>query len=74
MPDDTAALLFRLSVNINALDSAIREIGAWIEQRGSSDTSGLIAAHLQVVKDNSDFVAEALVELVSINSATNDTA
>jgi hypothetical protein len=64
--DPTAALLFRLNLNINALGSAIEEIGIWIEQRGSTETSDRIAEHLQVLDENADFIAEQLVHLVSI--------
>jgi hypothetical protein len=64
--DPTAALLFRLNLNINALGSAIEEIGIWIEQRGSTEVSDRIAQHLQVLGENSDFIAEQLVKLVSL--------
>jgi hypothetical protein len=63
--DHTAALLFRLNGNINALGSAIEEIGSWIEHHGSIEASDRIARHLQVLADNSEFIAEKLVELVS---------
>lgn len=66
MPNDTtAALLFRLNLNINALGSAIEEIGAWIEQRGAIEASRHINDRLQVLADNADFIAEQLVEMVS---------
>jgi hypothetical protein len=64
--DPTAALLFRLNLNINALGSAIEEIGIWIEQRGSTEVSDRVAQHLQVLDENADFIAEQLVRLVSI--------
>ena len=72
--DLTPALLFRLNVNINALGSAIEEIGKWIEQSGSTDVSCHIAAHLQVLAANSGFIAEQLVELVSTQSSADGNA
>ena len=66
LPDDpTPALLHRLNLNINALGSAIEEIGIWIEQRGSTDVSERITAHLQTLHDNSDFITDAMVDLVA---------
>ena len=47
LPDDpTPALLSRLNQNINALGSAIEEIGIWIDQRGSTETYHRINEHL----------------------------
>ncbi|MDY7559925.1 hypothetical protein QN366_05015 [Pseudomonas sp. CCC3.2] len=73
LPDDpTPALLFRLNQNINAAAAAVEEIGIWIGQRGSTEVSERIAAHLQVLTDNSDFIAEQLVELVSRHRPEGD--
>jgi hypothetical protein len=50
LPDDpTPALLYRLNQNIMALGCAIEEIGIWIDQRGSTDVSGRITAHLDIL-------------------------
>lgn len=66
LPDDpTPALLHRLNLNINALGSAIEEIGIWIERRGSTDVSERITAHLQTLHDHSDFIAEGFADLVA---------
>ena len=66
LPDDpTPALLSRLNQNINALGAAIEEIGIWIDQRGSIDTSERISEHLEVLSDNSDAIAELLVDLIA---------
>lgn len=52
LPDDpTPALLSRLNQNINALGSAIEEIGIWIDQRGSAETSHRINEHLETLVD-----------------------
>ena len=66
LPDDpTPALLSRLNQNINALGSAIEEIGLWIDQRGSAETSHRVNEHLEVLSDNSDAIAELLVDLIA---------
>ncbi|MGH8387380.1 MAG: hypothetical protein ACRESJ_18150 [Pseudomonas sp.] len=61
----TPALLNHLNQNINALGAAIEEIGIWIDQRGSSDTSDRINEHLEVLSNNSDAIAELLVDLIA---------
>lgn len=66
LPDDpTPALLSRLNQNINALGSAIEEIGIWIDQRGSTETYHRVSEHLEVLSDNSDAIAELLVDLIA---------
>ena len=66
LPDDpTPALLSRLNQNINALGSAIEEIGLWIDQRGSAETSHRVNEHLETLSDNSDAIAELLVDLIA---------
>lgn len=66
LPDDpTPALLSRLNQNINALGSAIEEIGIWIDQRGSAETSHRVNEHLETLSDNSDAIAELLVDLIA---------
>lgn len=66
LPDDpTPALLSRLNQNINALGSAIEEIGIWIDQRGSTEISHRVNEHLEVLSDNSDAIAELLVDLIA---------
>lgn len=66
LPDDpTPALLSRLNQNVNALGSAIEEIGIWIDQRGSTETYHRINEHLEVLLENSDAIAELLVDLIA---------
>ncbi|MNJ58119.1 hypothetical protein D3C77_537400 [compost metagenome] len=66
LPDDpTPALLSRLNQNINALGSAIEEIGIWIDQRGSTETYQRVSEHLEVLSENSDAIAELLVDLIA---------
>lgn len=66
LPDDpTPALLSRLNQNITALGCAIEEISAWIDQRGSTDVYDRISEHLEVLTDNSDAIAELLVDLIA---------
>lgn len=66
LPDDpTPALLHRLNLNINALGSAIEEIGIWINQRGSTEVSGRIEQQLDVLNENADFIADAMADLVA---------
>lgn len=66
LPDDpTPALLSRLNQNINALGSAIEEIGIWIDQTGSTDVQHRINEHLEVLSGNSDAIAELLVDLIA---------
>lgn len=74
LPDDpTPALLSRLNQNINALGSAIEEIGLWIDQRGSAETSHRVNEHLEVLSDNSDAIAELLVDLIARWTPENET-
>lgn len=64
LPDDPApALLYRLNQNIMALGCAIEEIGIWIDQRGSTEVSGRITDHLEVLSTNSDAIAELMADL-----------
>ena len=66
LPDDpTPALLSRLNQNINALGAAIEEIGIWIDQRGSTETCHRVNEHLEVLSENSDAIAELLVDLIA---------
>jgi hypothetical protein len=64
LPDDpTPALLYRMNQNVMALGSAIEEIGIWIDQRGSTEASSRINAHLQVLEGNVDAIAELMADL-----------
>ncbi|WP_426113507.1 hypothetical protein [Pseudomonas sp. DSP3-2-2] len=66
LPDDpTPALLHRLNLNINALGSAIEEIGIWINQRGSTEVSRRIEQQLDALNENADFIAEAMADLLT---------
>jgi hypothetical protein len=66
LPDDpTAALLYRLNQNINALGAAIEEVGIWLDQRGATEAHGRINEHLEVLMDNSDSIADLLAELIA---------
>ena len=66
LPDDpTPALLHRLNENIMALGCAVEEIGIWIDQRGSTEVSNQINEHLKVLENNSDAIAELLVDLIA---------
>lgn len=66
LPDDpTAALLFRLNQNINALAAAVEEVGIWLDQRGASEAYDRINEHLEVLMENSDSIAELLAYLIS---------
>jgi len=66
MPDDPSpALLYRINQNITALGSAVEEIGIWIDQRGSTETSSRINAHLQVLEGNTDAIAELMADLIA---------
>ena len=58
------ALLYRLNQNINAFGAAVEELAIWVEQRGSNETSAAVKAHLDVLIENSDFIADAMVELI----------
>ncbi|MDR7109219.1 hypothetical protein [Pseudomonas frederiksbergensis] len=66
IPDDlTYTLLYRFNQNIMALGCAIEEIGVWIDQRGSADVSDRIDDHLTVITANSDFIAQAMADLMA---------
>ncbi|MHA6127107.1 hypothetical protein ACX3YD_13090 [Pseudomonas fluorescens group sp. PF-1] len=66
LPDDpTPALLYRMNQNVMALGSAIEEIGIWIDQRGSTEASDRINAHLQVLEGNVDAIAELMADLIA---------
>lgn len=59
------ALLYRLNQNINAVGAAVEELAIWVEQRGSTETSDAVKLHLETLIENSDFIAEAMVELIA---------
>ena len=59
------ALLYRLNQNINAIGAAVEELAVWVDQRGSTDTSGAVKHHLETLIENSDFITGALVELIA---------
>lgn len=61
------ALLYRLNQNINAVGAAVEELAIWVEQRGSTETSLAVKSHLDVLIENSDFIADALAELIARN-------
>ncbi|GLO05633.1 hypothetical protein LU640_25580 [Pseudomonas monteilii] len=63
--DPTAALLFRLNQNINALGAAIEEAGIWLDQRGATEVYERISEHLEVLVDNSEAIAELLADLIA---------
>lgn len=66
LPDaPTAALLYRLNQNINALGAAIEEVGIWLDQRGATEAHDRISEHLEVLMDNSDYIADLLAELIA---------
>ncbi|MGY2338002.1 hypothetical protein ACW9HW_02000 [Pseudomonas sp. SDO5532_S415] len=66
MPDDpTPALLYRMNQNIMALGSALEEIGIWIGQRGSTNTSDRVSKHLQVLESNTDAIAGLMADLIA---------
>lgn len=59
------ALLFRLNQNINAVGAAVEELAIWVEQRGSTETSNAVKTQLDILVENSDIIAEAMVELIA---------
>lgn len=63
--DPTAALLYRLNQNINALGAAIEEVGIWLDQRGATEPYERISEHLEVLVDNSESIAELLADLIA---------
>ena len=65
MADLLPALLYRINQNQNALGAAIEELAVWIEQRGSVETADRVRLHLEILVENSDFIAEALAELIA---------
>jgi len=48
-----------------ALGCAIEEIGIWIDQRGSTAVSNQINEQLKVLENNSEAIAELLVDLIA---------
>jgi hypothetical protein len=66
LPDDPIpALISRLNQNIMALGCAIEKIGIWIDQRGSTAVSNQINEQLEVLENNSEAIAELLVDLIA---------
>ncbi|WP_336334654.1 hypothetical protein [Pseudomonas putida] len=63
--DPTAALLYRLNQNINALGAAVEEVGIWLDQRGAAEAYNRINEHLAVLLSNSDTIAELLADLIA---------
>lgn len=61
--DPLPSLLYRLNQNTLALTSAIQEINRWIEAQGTEGIAEAVTAHLKVVTDNSNVIADSLAEL-----------
>lgn len=59
------SLVCRINQNINATSAAIRELAAWAEACGSSETSEAVRRHLMVLEANSQPISEALAELIA---------
>ncbi|MDA8485875.1 hypothetical protein NNO07_22640 [Pseudomonas resinovorans] len=59
------ALLHRMHMNQLALGAAVEELGIWIEQRGSTETSEAVHRHLDTLQANADFIGEAIVALMN---------
>ena len=69
LPDDpTAALLYRLNQNINALGAAGEEVGIWLDQRGATEAYDLINEHLEVPMENRDAIVALLADLIAKQS------
>ncbi|MNF15521.1 hypothetical protein D3C80_2181660 [compost metagenome] len=64
-PDLLPALLHRLHMNQLALGAAVEELGIWIEQRGSTETSDAVRRQLDILEANADFIGEAIVVLMT---------
>ena len=64
-PDLLPALLYRLNQNQIALGSSIEELGIWVEQSGSTEVAERVQRHLETLIKYSDFIAEALAELIT---------
>lgn len=54
-----------MNQNVMALGSAIEEISIWIDHRGSTEASSRITAHLQVLEDNADAIADLMADLMA---------
>lgn len=66
VPDDpTPALLASLDQNINALRAAFDEVRLWLNDRGEVDAADNIAAHLQIIEDNSVGITAGMADLVA---------
>ncbi|MEH6483067.1 MULTISPECIES: hypothetical protein [Pseudomonas] len=63
--DPAPALLYRLTMNQNALCAAIELIAGWVDEQGSTDACDAIRAQLATLSENSDSIAEALAELMT---------
>ncbi|MDF3868078.1 hypothetical protein P3W53_26665 [Pseudomonas denitrificans (nom. rej.)] len=59
------SLVCRINQNINATSAAIRELAAWADASGASDTSQAVRHHLRVLEANTEFISEALAELIA---------
>ncbi|PAT51853.1 hypothetical protein [Pseudomonas aeruginosa] len=60
--------LYRLNLKINAIGSAVEKLAIWVEQRGSTEASDSVKVHLETLIENTDFIAEALVDLTAQES------
>ena len=65
MADLLPALLYRINLNQNALGAAIEELAIWVDQRGSVEVAERVRLRLEILVENSDFIAEALAELIA---------
>jgi hypothetical protein len=47
------------------LGAAVEELGIWIEQPGSTETSDAVRRQLDILEANADFIGEAIVVLMT---------
>ncbi|MFS2192883.1 hypothetical protein ACCD02_12075 [Pseudomonas sp. Pseusp88] len=63
--DPTAAVIVRLNRNINALGSAIEQIGLWIAAQGSIETAASIRVYLVELDQNAGLITDEIRALVA---------
>lgn len=66
MPDESNLdLLHNINQEIEAFGRVIEEMVIWTHQRDSDDTPDRIDDHLAVISENSGFIAEMILKLLT---------
>lgn len=59
------SLLYKIKENQLALEAAITELTAWVEQRGATEVGGNVRGALETIDKNEEFIKMTLAVLMT---------